>query len=270
LSVDMAAQARGLVAARWLADAVKSNRVGPNLRILDASWYLPKMKRNPRAEFEKTHIPGASFFDIDECCDKSSKFDHMLPSEGEFAHYMYNLWQHCFGSFSAPLMWWMFRVFGHTSVSVLDGGFKNWLMEGHPGTEQYSKPACAEFRASSTIVDARANGRFRGVEPEPRENTEPGHIPGSINMPFPSFLDSTSGLERPVEELKKLFQQAGVDMQKPFWVTCGSGVTACHIALAAHLCGHLGVCLYDGAWAEWFTRAAPEHVISEGKGKQPR
>ncbi len=98
---------------------------------------------------------------------------------------------------------------------------------------------------------------------------EPGHIPGSINMPFPSFLDSTSGLELPVEELKKLFQQAGVDMQKPFWITCGSGVTACHIALAAHLCGHQGVYLYDGAWAEWFIKAAPEHVVSEGKGKQP-
>lgn len=296
----MAAQARALVAARWLADAVKNNRVGPNLRILDASWYLPKMKRNPRAEFEKTHIPGASFFDIDECCDKSSEFDHMLPTGGEFAHYVGNLGignnTHVvvydasdFGSFSAPRVWWMFRVFGHTSVSVLDGGLKNWLTGGHPVTEQYSKPACAEFRASFNkswvktyedilnniktkefqVVDARANGRFRGVEPEPRENTEPGHIPGSINMPFPSFLDSTSGLERPVEELKKLFQQAGVDTQKPFWVTCGSGVTACHIALAAHLCGHPGVSLYDGAWAEWFTRAAPEHVISEGKGKQP-
>lgn len=297
----MAAQTRALVAARWLADAVKSNRVGPNLRILDASWYLPKMKRNAWAEFEQTHIPGASFFDIDECCDKSSEFDHMLPTTvGEFADYAGNLGignnTHVvvydasdFGLFSAPRVWWMFRVFGHNSVSVLDGGLKNWLREGHPVTEQYSKPARTEFKASFNkswvktyedvlnniktnafqVVDARANGRFRGVEPEPRANTEPGHIPGSINMPFPSFLDSTSGLEHPVEELTKLFQQAGVDMQKPFWVTCGSGVTACHIALAAHLCGHPGVCLYDGAWSEWFTKAAPEHVISEGKGKQP-
>uniref|UniRef100_A0A671K5J0 Sulfurtransferase n=1 Tax=Sinocyclocheilus anshuiensis TaxID=1608454 RepID=A0A671K5J0_9TELE len=140
-----------------------------------------------------------------------------------------------FGSFSAPRVWWMFRVFGHTSVSVLDGGFKNWLTEGHPVIYQKCKSAIGLFLFIS--------------------DTEPGHIPGSINMPFPSFLDSTSGLERPVEELKKLFQQAGVDMQKPFWVTCCSGVTACHIALAAHLCGHPGVCLYDGAWAEWFTRA---------------
>ena len=86
-------------------------------------------------------------------------------------------------------------------------------------------------------------------------------------MPFPNFMDS-SGLEKDPEELAQMFRNAGVDLEKPFWVTCGSGVTACHIALAAHLCGHPGVGLYDGSWSEWFTRASPEHVISEGKGKQ--
>ncbi|XP_055050613.1 3-mercaptopyruvate sulfurtransferase [Misgurnus anguillicaudatus] len=293
----MAAQTRALVAARWLADAVKSNRVGPKLRILDASWYLPKLKRDAKAEFKQSHIPGASFFDIDDCCDKSSKFDHMLPSEGEFADYVGNLGigndTHVvvydasdIGSFAAPRIWWMFRVFGHKSVSVLDGGFKNWLREGHPVTDQYTKPQRTKFKTTFNgswvktyenvldniknkefqVVDARANGRFRGVEPEPRETIEPGHIPGSINMPFTSFMDS-NGQELPVEELAKLFQQAGVDIQKPFCVTCGSGVTACHIALAAHLCGHPGVYLYDGSWVEWFSKAAPEHVISEGKGK---
>jgi len=198
---DMAAQTRALVAARWLADAVKSNRLGPNLRILDASWYLPKTKRNAWAEFEQTHIPGASFFDIDECNDKSSEFDHMLPTVGEFANYVGKLGignnTHVvvydasdFGSFSAPRVWWMFRVFGHNSVSVLNGGLKNWLREGHPITEQYSKPERAEFKASFNkpwvktyedvlnniktnefqVVDARANGRFRGVEPVPRSS----------------------------------------------------------------------------------------------------
>uniref|UniRef100_A0A672T446 Mercaptopyruvate sulfurtransferase n=1 Tax=Sinocyclocheilus grahami TaxID=75366 RepID=A0A672T446_SINGR len=206
----MAAQARALVAARWLADAVKSNRVGPNLRILDASWYLPKMKRNPRAEFEKAHIPEASFFDIDECCDKSSKFDHMLPREGEFAHYRV----------------WRKGGEAHIPSCLKSNELKATVKEtwGHPVTEQYSKPVCAEFRASfnkswTNVIYQKcksAIGLFLFIS-----DTEPGHIPGSINMPFPSFLDSTSGLERPVEELKKLFQQAGVDMQKPFWVTCG-------------------------------------------------
>ncbi|KAB5517617.1 hypothetical protein PHYPO_G00169230 [Pangasianodon hypophthalmus] len=296
----MAGQVKALVGAKWLAEAVKNKRVGPSLRVLDASWYLPKLNRNAREEFTQRHIPGASFFDIDECCDKSSPFDHMLPGENEFADYVGNLGvgndthvvvYDCsdFGSFAAPRVWWMFRFFGHRSVSVLNGGMKTWLREGHPVTDLHSTPERAHFRAQGNpawirtyedvlqnltdrkfqLVDARVEGRFRGLEPEPREGTEPGHIPGSINMPFPSFMDSL-GLERPVEELMEMFRDAGVDLQKPFSVTCGSGVTACHIALAAHLCGHPDVCVYDGSWSEWFFRAAPEHIISEGKGKKQR
>uniref|UniRef100_A0A3B3RZU2 Sulfurtransferase n=1 Tax=Paramormyrops kingsleyae TaxID=1676925 RepID=A0A3B3RZU2_9TELE len=297
LITDMSINTRTLVGAKWLADAVKNNLLGPALRVLDTSWYLPKLKRNPSVEFKERHIPGASFFDIDQCCDKTSPFDHMLPGEHEFADYVGDLGigndTHVvvydasdFGSFSAPRVWWMFRVFGHNSVSVLDGGLKNWLKEGHPVTADFCKPAPAQFRASLhrpwvktyedvlkniesklfQVVDARAEGRFRGIEPEPRDNTEPGHIPGSINMPFTCFLDA-SGLERPPEELIEMFRGAGVDLTKPLCVSCGSGVTACHVALAAHLCGHPGVSVYDGAWSEWYTRAAPEHVISEGRGK---
>ncbi|XP_028843160.1 3-mercaptopyruvate sulfurtransferase [Denticeps clupeoides] len=294
----MAAQVRALVAAKWLAEAIKKNSVGPKLRILDSSWYLPKFNRNPKEEFTQSHIPGASFFDIDECCDKSSSYDHMLPTERDFAEYVGKLGiandTHVvvydtsdFGAFSAPRVWWMFRLFGHSSVSVLNGGMKVWRDEGHPVTSEHRRPESAHFRAAADrswvktyedvlenvinkrfqVVDARSNGRFRGTEPEPRENTEPGHIPGAINMPFPNFMQS-SGLEKDPEELHRMFQEAGVDLQRPIWVTCGSGVTACHIALAAHLCGHPGVCVYDGSWSEWFDRAAPEHVISEGKGKQ--
>ncbi|KAI5087521.1 3-mercaptopyruvate sulfurtransferase, partial [Silurus meridionalis] len=293
----MAGQVKALVAAQWLAEAVRNSRVGPRLRVLDASWYLPKLKRNAHEEFRQRHIPGASFFDIDECCDKSSPYDHMLPGENEFADYVGNLGVEndthvvvydCsdLGSFSAPRVWWMFRLFGHRSVSVLSGGMKAWLQEGHPVTDLPTAPQRVSFRAQRNpnwvktyedvlqnltdrkyqLVDARMEGRFRGLEPEPREDTEPGHIPGSINMPFPSFMDS-SGLQRPVEEMKEMFRAAGVDLQKPIWVTCGSGVTACQVALAAHLCGHPGACLYDGSWYEWFSRAAPEHIISEGKRK---
>ncbi|XP_062872952.1 3-mercaptopyruvate sulfurtransferase [Trichomycterus rosablanca] len=296
----MAGQVKALVGAKWLAEAIRSNRVGPSLRILDASWYLPTLNRNAAEEFRQKHIPGASFFDIDECSDSSSRFDHMLPGEEQFSQYVGNLGvgsdthvvvYDCsdFGSFAAPRVWWMFRFFGHSSVSVLSGGLKHWLHEGQPVTDQYHKPEPVQFKAQINerskwvktyedvlqnikqpkyqLVDARVQGRFRGLEPEPRPETEPGHIPGSINMPFPNFMDPT-GQERPVEELKQMFGDAGVDLQKPLWVTCGSGVTACHIALAAHLCGHPGVCLYDGSWSEWFAKAAPELVISEGKGKQ--
>ncbi|XP_018598464.2 3-mercaptopyruvate sulfurtransferase [Scleropages formosus] len=293
----MSSNALVLVGARWLADALKSQKLGAALRILDASWYLPKMQRNARLEFRERHIPGASYFDIDHCSDRTSPFDHMLPTEHEFAEYVGQLGiandTHVvvydasdLGSFSAPRVWWMFRVFGHGAVSVLDGGLRHWIREGHPVTAEPSKPEAAVFSArlnrswvktyedvldnletkALQVVDARTPGRFRGVEPEPRDNTEPGHIPNSINMPFPSFLDA-SGLEKPPEELEKMFRDAGVDLSKSVCASCGSGVTACHVALAAHLCGYPGVSLYDGSWSEWYARAAPEHIISEGRGK---
>lgn len=294
----MAAQTRALVSGQWLADAIRNNLVGPKLRILDSSWYLPKTKRNARAEFVQTHIPGSSFFDIDECSDRSSALDHMLPTSSHFSQYVGDLGigndTHVvvydtsdFGSYSAPRVWWMFRLFGHNLVSVLDGGMKNWLADGHPVTSEYSKPEHREFKAvinqswvksyedllenintkQVQVVDARSAGRFRGVEPEPRDDTLPGHFPGAINMPFTSFMDA-SGKELGTEDLSKLFREAGVNVEQPFWVSCGSGVTACHVVLAAHLLGHNGVCVYDGSWSEWFKRASPEHIISEGEGKK--
>lgn len=196
----MAAQFRTLVSARWLLDAIKNNRVGPKLRILDGSWYLAKAKRDPKAEFAQAHIPGASFFDIDECCDKNTTLDHMLPPPEHFSEYVASLGigndthvvvydTHSFGAFSAPRVWWMFRLFGHNLVSLLDGGMKNWLHENYSVTAEYSKPERQEFKAilnqswvktyedvheniktkQVQVVDARSNGRFRGTEPEPRE-----------------------------------------------------------------------------------------------------
>ncbi|XP_010901446.2 3-mercaptopyruvate sulfurtransferase [Esox lucius] len=295
----MAAQTRALVSAKWLADAIKNNLIGPNLRVLDTSWYLPKLKRDAKAEFNHQHIPGTSFFDIDECSDKTSSMDHMLPNTSQFAEYVGGLGigndTHVvvydtsdFGSYSAPRVWWMFRLFGHNYVSVLDGGMKNWLAEGYPVTAEYSEPKRVEFKATANlswvksyedvlknietqevqVVDARSAGRFRGTEPEPRDDTEPGHIPGTINMPFAKFMDASGKVLEP-KVLSKMFQEAGVDLEKPFWVTCGSGVTACHVVLAAHLLGHSGsVSVYDGSWSEWFKRADPKHVISEIKGER--
>ncbi|XP_028455694.1 3-mercaptopyruvate sulfurtransferase [Perca flavescens] len=294
----MAAQTRALVSCKWLADAVRNNLVGPKLRILDASWYLPKTKRDPRAEFLQKHIPGSSFFDLDDCCDKTSAFDHMLPTSSHFSQYVGDLgiWNNThvvvydtsdFGSFCAPRVWWMFRLFGHKLVSVLDGGMRNWLADGYPVTADYSKPECTGFKATLNqswvksyedvlenigtkqvqVVDARSAGRFWGTEPEPRDDTLPGHFPCAINMPFSSFLDA-SGKELGTEGLSKLFREAGVDLKQPLWASCGSGVTACHVVLAAHLLGHPGVCVYDGSWSEWFKRASAELIISEGEEKK--
>uniref|UniRef100_A0A8C6WFB4 Thiosulfate sulfurtransferase n=1 Tax=Neogobius melanostomus TaxID=47308 RepID=A0A8C6WFB4_9GOBI len=294
----MAAQVRTLVSCQWLLDAIKNNRVGPKLRILDASWYLAKTKRDPRAEFAQAHIPGASHFDIDECCEKNAEVDHMLPTSEHFSEYVGNLGignethvvvydTHNIGAFSAPRVWWMFRLFGHNTVSVLDGGMKYWLQNNNPVTAEYSNPEPQGFKAvlnktwvktyediveniktkQVQVVDARSAGRYRGTEPEPRDDVLPGHFPGSINIPFSSLLDD-SGKVLPLEDIAKRFKEAGVDIQKPLWTTCASGVTACVVILGAHLLGHPGPCLYDGSWTEWFKRAPPEYIISEGQGKK--
>lgn len=197
----MALQTKALVSGRWLADAIKGNRIGPNLRVLDASWYLPKLSRNAKKDFKKTHIHGAHFFDIDHCSDRNTPLDHMLPPVRRLAEYagelgigndthvvVYDASE--FGAFSAPRVWWMFRVFGHNSVSVLDGGLKKWLNEGHPVTDVKSKAEPSEFRPTLNrswvktyedvlknidtkefqVVDARPAGRFRGVDSEPRDS----------------------------------------------------------------------------------------------------
>ncbi len=191
-------QACAVLASKRLAEAVQARR---KIRILDTSWYLPKQRRNARSEFRKRHIPGAAFFDIDQCCDRTSPLDHMLPSENNFADYVGNLGiesdthvvvydASAFGAFSAPRVWWMFRVFGHSAVSLLNGGLRNWELEGRPVTDEYVRPTPTEFKASLNrswiktyedildnldtkkfqLVDARPAGRFKGQEPEPRDS----------------------------------------------------------------------------------------------------
>ncbi|KAM8841748.1 3-mercaptopyruvate sulfurtransferase-like [Synchiropus picturatus] len=251
-------QARALVTSKWLAESLK---IPGKVRVLDSSWYLPKLQRHARRDFKKRHIPGAGFFDIDQCCDKTSPLDHMLPSEAVFADYVGNLGidgdthvvvydaSDC-GAFSAPRAWWMFRVFGHSRVSLLNGGLKNWVLEQRPVSDLLVRPAPVEFKAQLNrswiknyedlldnldtrefqVVDARPAGRFRGLDPEPRDYTEPGHIPGAINTPFSSFL-SKSGHFLPAEQLQALFSRAAVDLSRPVCVLCGSAVTACVVAL---------------------------------------
>lgn len=194
----MAHQARALVTSKWLAEAAKAQG---KVRVLDTSWYLPKLRRNAKSEFQKRHIAGASFFDIDRCCDRTSPLDHMLPSEEAFADYAGDLGvggdTHVvvydaseFGAFSAPRVWWMFRAFGHGAVSLLDGGLRGWLREGRPVSDARVRPAPRRFQASLNrawvrgygqmldnlhaeefqVVDARPTRRFRGLDAEPRDS----------------------------------------------------------------------------------------------------
>lgn len=205
---------RALVSAQWVAEALRAPRAGQPLQLLDASWYLPKLGRDARREFEERHIPGASFFDLDQCSDRTSPYDHMLPSAAHFAEYVGNLGvgaaTHVVvydasdqGLYSAPRVWWMFRAFGHHAVSLLDGGFRNWLRQGLPLSSGKSRAVPNQFRATLDptfvktyedikeniesrrfqVVDARAAGRFRGTEPEPRDGNRlargPGGDPGA-------------------------------------------------------------------------------------------
>ncbi|KAK1341577.1 hypothetical protein QTO34_017992 [Cnephaeus nilssonii] len=290
-------------------ESVRAGKLGPSLRVLDASWYSPGT-RDARQEYLERHVPGASFFDIEECKDKSSPYEMMLPSEAGFADYVGHLGigndTHVvvydgdqLGSFYAPRVWWMFRVFGHRTVSVLNGGFRNWLKEGHPVTSEPSRPEPAVFKATLDrsllktyeqvlenleskrfqLVDSRAQGRYLGTQPEPDAVDEKTEVQKSDTIyprtgfgPHPRRgqhavhgLPDGDGFEKSPEMIRAMFEAKKVDLAKPLIATCRKGVTACHIALAAYLCGKPDVAVYDGSWFEWFHRAPPETRVSQSK-----
>ncbi|KAE8611648.1 hypothetical protein XENTR_v10012546 [Xenopus tropicalis] len=287
---------RALVSASWLSAALKESQAGAALRVLDASFYYPAI-RDGRKEYAEKHIPEALYFDIDECKDKSSPYEVMLPSEADFAKYVGKLGinneSHVvvydadhLGMYYAPRAWWMFKVFGHHKVSVLDGGFRNWLSQGLQVTAEVPKVEPETYKAvlnSSRVktyedilrnmdskefqlVDSRSEGRFQGTEPEPGEGIYPGHIPGSSNLPFTSFL-TEEGYEKCPDEIRNLFQLKGIDLNKPLTITCRRGVTACQLVMASYILGKEDTAVYDGSWFEWFHRAQPEHKISEWKNQ---
>jgi thiosulfate/3-mercaptopyruvate sulfurtransferase len=174
------------------------------------------------------------------------------------------------GLFSAARVWWMFRVFGHHDVAVLDGGLPKWIAEGRPVDDLVASPRDRHFSArkdlslvrdvtqvaaavklgSEQIVDARAPERFRGEAPEPRPGLRAGHIPGSRNVPFTETLNA-DGTMKGAKALRALFEEAGVDLSKPIVNSCGSGVTACVLALAQMRAGARRSAVYDGSWSEW-------------------
>ena len=264
-----------LVSTDWLAAHLKD----PDLRVLDASWYIPGTGRDARAEYEAAHIPGARFFDIDEISDARSDMAHMAPPPEKFmsrmramgvgdGHQVVVYDGH--GMLSAPRVWWTFRLMGHRDVAVLDGGFPKWQTEGR-ATEDLppvvkDRHLTARFqnhlvrdvtqvsRASKLgnpqVVDARAAARFRGDAPEPREGLRAGHIPGSRNVPFDTLLNDDKTMKTP-DETRAIFEAAGVDLTQPIITSCGSGITAAVLALALERMGHDSWSLYDGSWAEW-------------------
>ena len=265
-----------LVGADWLA----SHRENPALRILDGSWYLPTQDRDPAAEFAACHIPGAVFFDIDAIADPASNLPHMLPGEAGFAAAVGALGisndnaivvYDGAGVFSAPRVWWTFRTFGHDNIAVLQGGLPAWRSAGHPVTDEMTPLEPAQFAArlkpglvrnadqiranienpTEQVVDARAEGRFHGRDPEPRPGLRGGHIPGSFNLPHAALVDADAGTLQDPATIRARLEKAGVSLDRPITTTCGSGISAALLALAFYTAGHTETAVYDGSWTEW-------------------
>jgi thiosulfate/3-mercaptopyruvate sulfurtransferase len=264
-----------LVTTEWLERELSS----PDLKVIDATLFLPGGPRDARAEHEGEHIPGAVFLDIDEVSDTASALPHMVPPEAKFASRMASLGLRDGQRFvvydnsplhSAARAWWMLRSFGAHYVAILDGGMQKWKAEGRPlegGRAQvrhghfspsFDGRAVADKgfvtglldAGSHDIVDARGAGRFAGEEAEPRPGLAPGHIPGSRNLPQGRLFNADNSWKQG-DELRGAFEAAGVELSKPMVTTCGSGITACVLLFGAHLLGKEDVRLYDGSWAEW-------------------
>lgn len=271
-----------LVSTDWLA----AHLAQPDIRVADASWYLPQVGRNARAEYEAAHVPNAIFFDIDALSDQKSTLPHMLPEAVAFSSAVRKLgigdadfvvFYDGAGIYSAARGLWMMRAMGHRKAAVLDGGLPKWKREGRAvesSTDRRPTIGRRHFTAqpdpeivrdfdslrrnlqsrSEQVIDARSPPRFRGQEIEPRPGVRPGHIPNSTNVYYADVL-TPEGTMRPPAELRRLFAEAGIDLDRPTVTSCGSGVTAAIVSLALELAGAKETALYDGSWAEWGARS---------------
>lgn len=262
-----------LVTTQWLAERIGAD----DLRIVDATWFLPDAGRDARAEYLAAHIPGAIFFDIDAISDRDSPLPTMLPPAAQFAEQigalgigdgrpivLYDDAPH----HTAARAWWMLRHFG-IDASLLDGGLAKWRAEGRPlaSGEVHVAAAAPVLRpdpdlvrtrddllanlatGAEQLVDARSAARFTGQEAETRPGLASGHIPGSANVPY-SHLFNPDGTWKRAAALRAAFADGGVALERPVVATCGSGISAAVIVFALHLLGHRAA-LYDGSWVEW-------------------
>ena len=268
-------QRKGLVTTAWLAEHLEA----PDIRIVDGSWYLPTEGRKPQAEYQERHIPGAVFFDIDAISDEKSALPHMLPSPEKFSSKVRKLGlgdgvrivvYDGGNMMAAARVWWMFRVFGHEDIAVLDGGLPKWMAEGRPVDDEPVIPRERHFTSRMNtflvrdlgqmranidsgreqVVDARGAGRFQATEPEIRPGLRGGHIPGSVNLPYSSLLRPDATVKSD-EDIRAAFAAVGIDPARPVAATCGSGISASFLALALDLVGARKVAVYDGSWTEW-------------------
>ena len=281
------AQMPSLPALISAPDAIALSR-DPEQKIvfIDATFLLPQMGRDAEAEYLEAHIQDAIRFNLDEQSDAASPFPHTTPSPDIFEMNMRKLGlnqnDHILIYDNSPFLsgaraWFMFRHYGHSNVSILDGGLAAWRAAGGAIASQHeqgseTRPmgdfkigppvAGAIFKSLTDVqnmigdtdmqmIDARGPARFRGEEPEPRAGMAAGHIPGSVNLPVTALLDADTGRMRPMSDIRALFDTIQIDLNRPIVTTCGSGVTACGLAFALHLCGTDQVSVYDGSWSQW-------------------
>ncbi|MDE0944659.1 MAG: 3-mercaptopyruvate sulfurtransferase [Alphaproteobacteria bacterium] len=271
------------ISTAWLADNLGQG----NIKVLDGSFYLPAEQRDAEAEYSAGHIPGAQRFNIDVVCAPNSDLPHMFPDGKAFADAVGALGisnddtvvTYDGGKLTgACRVWWMFRAFGHAKIAVLDGGYKKWQAEGRAVENTLSAPTpasfCADYQGDMVrsveqmltmidqsknggdtrqIIDARGAGRFDGTAAEPRAGLRSGHMPGAHNLPYDKLLNE-NGTLRSTDQLRALFTDAGVDLDRPIVTSCGSGVSAAVLLLGLRTLGHEDNTLYDGSWSEWGSR----------------
>ena len=270
------ADSDALVSTEWLAERLSA----PDIRVVDGSWKMPGVTPTAHDDYRARHIPEAVFFDLDDIAADGTTLPHMYPSPEKFSARVRKLGlgdgnrivvYDSAGLMSAARVWWMFRSFGHSDVSVLDGGLPKWLAEGRPVDDLVPLPRERHFTAKfnnmmvrdkeqiranletrrEQVLDARSKPRFDGTVAESWPGRRSGRIPGSFNLPFDQLIDPKTKTMLPKEQLAALFARSGIASNRPVVTSCGSGVTACVLALGLHLLGHRDVAVYDGSWAEW-------------------